>query len=47
MKYSFYPETEIKNIPVNAEKIHFVRPIKQKKVIELIKKIKIREISIS
>ena len=47
MKYSFYPETEIRLIPVNAEKIHFVRPIKTKKVIELIKKRKIKEISLS
>ena len=47
MKYSFYPETEIRNIPVNAEKIHFVRPIKHKKITELIKKRKIKEISLS
>jgi biotin operon repressor len=47
MKYSFYPETEIKSIPVSAEKIHFVRPIKEKKVKELIKKRKIKEISLS
>ena len=47
MKYSLYPNTEIKNIPVKAEKIHFVRPIKEKKVIELLKKRKIKEISLS
>jgi len=47
MKYSLYPETEIKSIPANAEKIHFVRPIKQEKVLELIKKRKLTEISLS
>ncbi len=47
MKYSFYPETEIKNIPVKAEKIHFIRPVKLTKVKELIKKRKIKEISLS
>jgi len=47
MKYSFYPETEIKNIPGNAEKIHFVRAIREKKVKELLKKRKIKEISLS
>ncbi|MBU2476890.1 hypothetical protein KKG83_05455 [Candidatus Micrarchaeota archaeon] len=47
MKYSLYPETEIKKIPANAEKIHFVRPINKKKVEELLKKRKIKEISLS
>lgn len=47
MKYSLYPDTEIRRIPANAEKIHFVRPIKEKKVLELIKKRKIKEISLS
>ncbi len=47
MKYSFYPETNIRDIPVNAEKIHFIRPIKEAKIKELLKKRKIKEISLS
>lgn len=47
MKYSFCPETEIKTIPVNAEKIHFTRPIKEAKLKELLNKRKIKEISLS
>ncbi len=47
MKYSVYPETEIKSIPVNAEKIHLVRPIKKTKLIEMLRKRKITEISLS
>lgn len=47
MKYSFYPETEIRKIPSEAEKIHFIRPIKAEKVKELLSKRKIKEISFS
>ncbi len=47
MKYSLYPETEIRSIPGNAEKVHFVRPIREKKVKELLKKRKIKEVSLS
>jgi len=47
MKYSVYPDSEIKSIPLDAVKLHLVRPIGLRKLEKLLKKRKIKEISLS
>ncbi len=48
MKYSFYPQTSISNIPAGTEQIHLVRPVKKSKIEKLLKKCpNLKEVALS
>lgn len=47
MRYSIYPETNIATVPADIDSVHLVRPIKEKKLLLLINKCKLKEISLS
>jgi len=47
MNYSIYPSTPISAVPKDADSIHLVRPIPAKKLKALLRKTKVKEITIS